>query len=182
MNHPTTPETSDSAVPEFNGAVPSDGLRISTYRPRIAFGAGYQSFVDLPTGGLEWRETYCYELEQTVPPGSVGSVVTGFRKGVTSIVIQGEIQADDPESVATTLSGIESAVACGAFRLFSHYSPDDGVYRYYQDCYATKFISDLRAGDPHRPGRNTRYELHLIATDPSVQGTEPSEDSNLFVG
>lgn len=157
-------------------------LSTSTYKPRIAFGAGYESFVEIPTGALEWTETYSFELEQTVPPGSAGSVVTGFRKGPTFIVIRGEIQNDDPAAVESTLQAIQSAVASGTFRLFSHHSTSQGVYRCFHECYATKFSNDLRAGDPLRPGRNTRYELHVTATDPDVYDGESLEDSNSFYG
>jgi len=157
-------------------------LTRSTYKPRITYGAGYLSFVDLPTGGLQWQETFTYELEQSVPPGATGSVITGYRKGPTTVVIEGEIQEDDPEAVETVLRAIETAIAYGSFRLFTHHDSTNSVYRYYQDCYATRFVNDLRAGDPCRPGRNTVYELHVIATDPTVYGATPSTDSNEFHG
>ena len=157
-------------------------LTTSTYCPGLAYGAGYSSFVQLPRGGLQWRETYTYELEQSVPPGATGSVVTGYRRGPTHIHIVGEVQNDDPQLVETTLQEIEQALSSGSFYLFAHFDEASEIYRYYKDCYATKFCNDLQAGDPYRPGRNTSYELEIIATDPTVYGETPDADTNTFHG
>jgi len=155
-------------------------LSLSTYKPRIMYGAGYESYVDLPTGGLEWEESVTYELEQSVPPGGTGSVVTGYRRGPVLIRITGEIQQDDPDAVETTLRSIETALNSGSFRLYTHKDP--GNDRYYQGCYAIKFTNDLRAGDSKRPARNTKYSLEIVATDPAVKGSTPPTDPNDFYG
>lgn len=157
-------------------------LSRTTYRPRIAHGIGFEEYVSLPTGALQWNETFTYELEQSVPPGGTGSVVTGFRKGPTQIIITGEIQSDDPDSVEEILRSIEAAIDSGSFRLFSHFDKSSDTYRYYQNCYATEFSSDLKAGDFYRPGRDTGFTLKVIAADPVVYGSEPEPNSNEFEG
>jgi len=146
------------------------------------YGVGFQSYVDLPSGGLEWEESVTYELEQSVPPGGTGSVVTGYRRGPVIIRVAGEIQQDDPDAVETILRDIEKALNSGSFRLYTHHDSGSGTYRYYQSCYGIKFTNDLRAGDSKRPARNTRYSLEIVATDPIVCGGFPGNDPNDFYG